>query len=322
MHLGQRPNRGWGDRDGPIVRRTDDGLFLNVTSAGFGWHALTGCSVERLAHGGFEPGYFGNVVMIPKSRFAYVALATSGPAGGFAWQSTLKLLLDEKLLAAPAPTPPHAALVASKNAVTALVERWDDAVAQRTFDPQSLEYSWNATIRDAFAKLARDHGACRSEGELVTNGPLSGRFRLACERGAIEMDVLLSPENPPRVQNLQWKQEFLPDERTKKAATRLAALVGKWNDAAAADVLAPHIDRLKTKKLFAHRALDHGACTVERGVFEVNHAPMTRDPGKAVFRLKCSDAPLELTFGLDEKTGKVAHLSADPIHAPEATCWE
>jgi hypothetical protein len=132
----------------------------------------------------------------------------------------------------------------------------------------------------------------------------------------------MSPETPPRVQNAQWKEEFAPDERTQKAAVRIAALIGSWNDAAADAVFAPHVDRLKIKKRFAHLTLDHGACTPERGVSEVMVAPMTKDPGKAVFRLKCGGAPLELAFGLDDETGKVVHLSADPPRAPEAACWE
>jgi hypothetical protein len=231
------------------------------------------------------------------------------------------MLRDANVLNAPEPSPPHPALVAAKEAVTTLVGRWDEALAARTFDPQSLRYSWNATLRDDFTKLARDHGACRPDGGLATFGPLNGRFRLSCQRGAVEVDVLMSPENPPRVQHIEWKQELEPDERTKKAAARIAALISAWNEAAAADVFGPPVHIPNIKKLFAHRALDHGACAVERGAFEVNHAPMANDPGKPVFRLKCAGAPLELSFGLDTKTGKVAHLSVDPIHAPDAACW-
>ena len=37
-------------------------------AGGFGWHSVASCHEERLTHGGFEPGYFANVVLFPKSR--------------------------------------------------------------------------------------------------------------------------------------------------------------------------------------------------------------------------------------------------------------
>jgi CubicO group peptidase (beta-lactamase class C family) len=322
MHTGQRSNRSSGDKELPIVRRTDDGLQLSVMNGGFGWHSVANCHEERLTHGGFEPGYYANVVLFPKARIGIVVLATSGPVGHTALAGTYKILREAKLIGVPTPPSPHPALVAAKDALTSLLARSDPPLFARTFSPKSLRYWWNANLASDLEKLGHAHGACRPDGELRAYGWLSGSFRLACERGAVEFEVLMGPEKPPLVQNVHWKEELVPEERIQKAAARVAALIGTWNDAAAEAVFAPPIDRLKIKKRFAHLALDHGACTVESGAFRIARADLTKDPGKWVFRLKCSQAPLELSFGLDDKTGKVAHLSADPLRAPEAACWE
>ena len=53
MHEGQRWARG-GDKDAPVVRRTDDGLVLGAGAYGFGWLNVTSCTEEgRVQHGGF-----------------------------------------------------------------------------------------------------------------------------------------------------------------------------------------------------------------------------------------------------------------------------
>jgi hypothetical protein len=70
----------------------------------------------------------------------------------------------------------------AKDALTSLVGRWDSELFARTFDPQSLRYSWNKHLAEHIAKIAATHGACRPDGELRAYAPLDGQFRLRCER--------------------------------------------------------------------------------------------------------------------------------------------
>ena len=51
-----------------------------------------------------------------------------------------------------------------------------------------------------------DSARASSVGDIDAENWLRGRFRLACERGALDATVTLAPTNPPRVQYLMFKE--------------------------------------------------------------------------------------------------------------------
>ena len=320
MHEGQRWARG--DKDSPVAQNTDDGVTLAAQSYGFGWLNVTSCAEEgRVQHGGFEPGYFSWVVLMPRARLGFVALATTAHVGVVSRPAAFNILRDAGLLTAPHPIP-HPALVATETAITKLVEAWDEDLFERTFDPASVKYTWNKNLREDYAKLARDHGRCRPEGKLDVHGSLHGSFRVACERGAIRFDVLLSPATPPRIQNAEITQELPPDERTERAARMLAAALDNANNVApSSEFWARAVDHAQKKKSLRRLGLAHGPCSVERGFWQIYRGPFEVEQN-AQYALRCNSGPLELEFGIDEKTGRVTTFSAHPPRAFDATCWQ
>jgi len=321
MHEGQRWARN--DKDSPVVRNTDDGVTLAAPSYGFGWLNVTSCTEEgRVQHGGFEPGYFSWVVLMPRARVGFIALATTEHVGIVSRSGAFKILRDAGFFTPPDPIA-HPALVATETAIPKLLEAWDPAAFERTFDPASAKYSWNKNLRENFAKLARDHGRCRRDGKLEVYGPLHGSFRVACERGAITFDVLLSPATPPRIQNADITEELAPDERTERAARMLAAAMGGADDsdAASTDVFAPTVNHAQMKKILRRLALAHGPCSIERGWLQIYRGPLEVERN-AQYALRCGNGPLQLTFDIDEKTGRVTSFSAHPPRPYDATCWQ
>jgi CubicO group peptidase (beta-lactamase class C family) len=317
MHEGQRWMRA--DKDAPIVRTTDEGVTLGAASYGYGWANVTSCTDDgRVQHGGYEPGYFNWVVMMPKARIGFVALATSGPAGIASRFGVFDILRDAGLLTPPEGKP-HPALAAAATALPALLDAWDPKLAARTFDPDSLKYSWNQGMRERFAALARDHGRCRPEGKLELYGPLHADLRLTCERGAIRFDVLLSPATPPRAQHLEITEEVLPDERTERIAKLLVSAIGGPADAVGLHLIAPSVDRARLRNALKRASQSYPSCAIERGANEIAYRPWSIDRTSR-YQLRCGDAPLELSFALDEK-GQITSLAANPPRAPDALCW-
>ena len=90
-------------------------------------------------------------------------------------------------------------------------------------------------------------------------------WRLACERGSIELDAWMTPAVPSRVQIVEWKGEFPPEPELRQLADRLAALIGRWDERVARTLFAPSVAQARAKKDLAHLGLDHGACAVEGG---------------------------------------------------------
>ena len=278
MHAGQRWARN--DQDPPVARNTDDGLVLGAASYGFGWLSVRSCTDDpRVQHGGFEPGYFGWVVLNPLARVGFRgALDVRAGRPGVPLRSVRDPPRRRTARRARRTAPPRAG--AGRRRDAQLLERWSPALFESTFDPDSARYSWNEGLRGLFERLGRDHGRCRPAGALDLYGPLHGEQRLACERGAIALDLLLSPATPPRLQHVGIKEELPPDGVAKAGAKAIAAAIGGPRQSGPAVLAATdwtscpsplRLDQVRTWRTLRRLALTHSACVVDRGWMEVTH---------------------------------------------------
>jgi len=204
MHNGHAWLR-WGD-DVPVAARGSDGqLSLTAASYGFGWVNHTTCSYEGLVqHGGYEPGYFAYVRLLPKDGLGIAVFSTAAPVGDSkTFQGALKLLKEAGLLHRL--EPPSVALANASANVNRLLRSWDPHVARDTFDPVSLKYSFLANLQEDFAALTRDHGRCEPEGNVHVSSATQASWRVRCERGQIRFTIALNPTAQPLVQLVQWK---------------------------------------------------------------------------------------------------------------------
>ena len=330
MHVGQRWARS--EKDPAVARNTDDGLVLGAASYGFGWLSVNSCTDDpRIQHGGFEPGYLGWVVLNPRARVGFVALSTSGSVGIASRFAVFDVLRDAGLLAPQSNGPaarPHPALEAAAAAMPALLQRWSPELFERTFDLDSARYSWNQDLRARFERLGREHGRCRAAGPLAPSGPLRGDLRLDCERGAIDLDLMLSPTTPPRLQHVGIQEELPADGVAKAAAKAIAAAVrapgeregGARDDAGAVLPLGPAMDAARTWTKLRRFGLSHHACAVDRAWLEVNHEVFSVERTVRA-ALTCDGGPLDVAFATDAATGKITSLDLHPPRAPDAACW-
>ena len=205
MHAGQRWARWRGDHV-PLARRTAAGdLALEVASYGHGWLELTTCDHEGIVqHFGGEPGYWSTVHLLPRRDLGVVTFSTTAAVGSRAFAGALARLRDGGALPPLHAPPPHPALVETTAAVDRLLERWDPALADRTFDPASRRFPWMSNLEAELARLSHDHGPCRRAGPLTTRSRTQATWRLECERGAIDFSAALTPSVPPRLQILEW----------------------------------------------------------------------------------------------------------------------
>jgi hypothetical protein len=98
------------------------------------------------------------------------------------------------------------ALLGVRERAVSLVNGWkDETLTEVAADNLLLDKSL-ATRRDELTALRERLGACRIAGDIDAENWLRGRFRLACERGALDATVTLAPTNPPRVQYLMFKE--------------------------------------------------------------------------------------------------------------------
>lgn len=301
--------------DAPILKRGPDGSpALATVNYGLGWAQQTSCFVEgMIQHGGYEPGYFAVVRLLPRQRIGIVTLSTSERlVQGSTLGRTLELLRDGGVLDPPNETP-AAPLVTARARVLGLLARWDPELAARSFDAQSLRYSFLRQLPSDFERMNREHGACRADGDVIPFGRAQGRFRLACERGNIEFLAYLTPDASPLLQSVEYRQE-LPVGAEAQAA--LPSIVAALNGAALSrPVLADSADAIAIEHRLARLHGAHGACELEAALF-------SDAKGKSTFRLRCAQAPLELTLQLDPKTSRITDVTGAAPRTFGAICAE
>jgi CubicO group peptidase (beta-lactamase class C family) len=317
MHTGHRWMR-WGElEDAPVAGRAVDGTFMLSSAAyGYGWVNNTTCAYEgMLQHGGYEPGYMSTVHLLPRHGIGIVVFSTTGFLGWRSIDGTLALLAEAGLLdgRSSVPTPITASQVQARETISALIEKWDQGLVDRTFDPQSLKYEWLSTLPQDLAALRLDHGPCQTDGEITALNRSQARWHLLCQRGALGIHVFLTPAVPPLIQSVQWTQEFSPDIEQLKMAQRLVDAVEHLDDQTVGTLFPPGPALVSGRMVLARIAADHNRCQVDK--------PVSSDgKGSAVFRVRCGEQSLELSFRLNATTRQATDLVARPPHPPGATC--
>ncbi len=101
----------------------------------------------------------------------------------------------------PQPSP---ALVASRAAVSRLVEKWDDLEAERLAAVNLFLDRSKDRRRQEIEALREKVGACTADtGFIEVENALRGSWSFTCERGRLEASITLAPTLPPRVQFLE-----------------------------------------------------------------------------------------------------------------------
>ncbi len=261
----QQPARFWElsvERDAP-------GAPLRAAAWSYGYGLSTGQTCRfRLAvgHSGGLPGFGSNMRWLPEYGVGIFALANRTYASpGDAVLEALEVLAAAGAIA-PRAVPPSPALLSARDGVLRLMERWDDAVAAEIaagnlFLDESVE-----ARRKRLAELRSVHGACRADGDVQVRSALRGRWRMACERGFLEVSIWLAPTQPPKVQVWEITSNLPAPEPLRASLAKLVALGGAWDQVSAEALLAPSADRGKVRATLQALARDYGACRVGESI--------------------------------------------------------
>jgi CubicO group peptidase (beta-lactamase class C family) len=307
MHTGRAWAR-WHE-DYPVLKLEPDGSpTLSAASYGYGWMQNTSCRAEAMVqHGGFEPGYFAAVRLLPRQRIAVVTLSASANLVQLQTFDRLAALLDEGGVFQPAPPPAAPALLRARDTVLHLLTRWDPALVARTFHPLTQRFSFVRNFRPDMERMTREHGACRPDGDVTPLSRAHGRFRVACERGSIEFLAYLTPETKPVIQMIEWRRELPATAAERANAEKLLAVV-HGNKNAGAGIFASQASRVELERLRA----SFNRCALQSVHRDGN--------GSVTARLRCDEAQRELGFRLDAKGSLVSEVSVTTPRASGAVC--
>lgn len=243
------------------VSRANPGAPLRAihVSAGYGLFAYRECRFNHgVAHAGGLPGFGSHMRWLPQHGVGVFAMAnlTYAPMGRLTAE-VLNLLHDTGALKPRVPSA-SPTLIQATAAVARVVDAWNDDAARAIAAPNFfLDESLEA--RRESAKNAREGlGACTPE-PIKAENALRGTFRMACEKGWIDVTLTLTPSRPPRIQHLSYVSGRPLSENMKRIA---ADAIGAMAKGAQDLRLAAGADRQVISAMLENARIEYGACRI------------------------------------------------------------
>jgi CubicO group peptidase (beta-lactamase class C family) len=191
-----------------ITRNAENNtLQLNAGGYAYGLGESQSCAFQRIiSHGGGLPGFGSTMRWLPEYGVGIIALGNLtytrwGPPAVAAMEALARTGGLQPRSVQPAPT-----LSKARDAVSQLVNKWDDKLADDIAAENLFLDKSKDRRRKAFEELHAKVGACKSDGPFEMENPLRGKWLLNCERGTLQAELTLAPTMPPLVQRMEVKE--------------------------------------------------------------------------------------------------------------------
>jgi len=265
-----------------------------------------------VGHSGGYPGFGSNMRWHAASGLGVVALANGryAPSAILA-RDVLVALLDADAVPSRR-VRPVGATRAARAAVEGLIERWDDAVAERLFamnveldEPLARRRATLERLRTVHGELAADPGVVP-----VSHSPFHLEWWLRGQRGRVKVEILLSPELPPRVQALNLTSVPEPPAPLRAAAERIVAALRVPDGGAPTWPSELAIDESLDAAVLA-RSLR--ATEARFGAVRLGNVTAGDGVKEATFQLDCSRGHLDLSLERDPASGRLTKVRLRPV---------
>jgi CubicO group peptidase (beta-lactamase class C family) len=203
-----------------VARDGTSGVALTSSGYGYGLSVTETCAFRAIvAHSGGLPGYGSLMRWLPDQGVGIIAFGNLTYTG---WGRVVGDALDRLARTGglqPRPVPASQALVESRDAVSKLIIRWDDALAERVAAGNLFLDRSKDRRQKEIAELRSAVGACTMpDGFDEVENALRGRWTMSCERGRLQVAVTLAPTMPPKVQYLSVRPAPSEPPRTGACA--------------------------------------------------------------------------------------------------------
>jgi CubicO group peptidase (beta-lactamase class C family) len=290
------------------TRRTtmDKATIPSLVGYGFGLYVRHDHRLGRVVgHPGGYPGYGSMMAWHPETGIGVIALANARYAR---LEGIVNDVLTEVVVANPGlrrRVVPAATTLRARSEVERLFESWDDARAATLFsanvdldEPLALRRAEMDHIRHVYGRLRSD------ETRMWSRTPSHLAWWLRGTGGSVGVEILMSPELPPRIQALSVATVPDPPRSVRRAAMQITSLLAdpcaRWPKRLTIDLA---VDRASLERTIRSAAGAYGPGTICRAIAsDGDHS--------ATFRVACQRGHLDLTVSLSPGTH---HLSGVAI---------
>ncbi len=280
-----------------------------MVTYGFAWSIRQTCDHElEVSHGGDVAGFNSEVLFLPNAGVGIVVLENLSEGYGAGTIATDILHALEKTGGVKPrvhrihPSPLFA------GAMPRLLAAWNAGDVGSYVALLSPKHG--PVVEEERADSAEHrsvHGACQSYEPVEVRAPRAAKFALRCDRGTMEMDVTIDDQGRV-VRMTVSSRDVPPSPASARAASRLAGLVGKWDDGVYGKVFGRDRSATRAERAakFEKVRAAHGACRV--GAY-------SRAEAKHRFHLTCDHGgDLALTFAIDPNDEEaVTGFSLTPV---------
>jgi CubicO group peptidase (beta-lactamase class C family) len=195
----------------PAVTRGGAGepVRLNAGGYGFGLGISSTCTFAHIvSHSGGLPGFGSQMRWLPEYGVGLIGLGNRTYTGWTGLFNEALMMLAKTGAFQPRVPQPSPALVSARDAVTRLIVRWSDPLADSIAANNLFLDRSRDRRRAEIATLRTRVGECRAESgfDHVENA-LRGEWLIPCDRGALRVSITLAPIVPPKVQHLEVSAE-------------------------------------------------------------------------------------------------------------------
>ena len=179
---------------------------------GFGLGISGNCDFAHIvAHSGGLPGFGSLMRWLPEYGVGIIAFGNRTYTGWGGPTNEAFALMRRTGALEPREPQPSPALEARREAVTRLILKWDDALADSLASVNLFLDRSRDRRRAEIQALTAKVGPCRSATEWnEVENALRGSWTIPCERGALRVAITLAPTTPPRVQHLSVREAPAP----------------------------------------------------------------------------------------------------------------
>jgi len=198
----------WRPRPASVTRDASGATVLNTGGYGYGLGISTTCQyAQSVAHSGGLPGFGSLMRWLPEHGVGIIAFGNRTYTGWGGVADQALTLLGKTGGLQPRAVQPSLALTSAKDAVSVLVNKWDEPLANR-IAAVNLFLDRSKERRQAeLTRIRKELGTCRAADDFAfVENPLRGEWLFKCDRGELRAEVTLSPTMPPLVQHLEFRR--------------------------------------------------------------------------------------------------------------------
>ena len=178
---------------------------LNAGGYGYGLRVSSTCTFAHIvAHSGGLPGFGSQMRWLPEYGVGLIGLGNRTYTGWTGPFNDALVMLAKTGALEPRVPQPSPALESAREAVTRLIVRWSNPLAD-SIAANNLYLDRSRDRRRAeIAALRTRVGECRAgTGFDYVENALRGEWLVPCDRGSLRVAVTLAPIVPPKVQHLE-----------------------------------------------------------------------------------------------------------------------